>query len=241
MRVMTLRALLLCRDAHVLAALPRLLERASIQVERCSTPAQATERLSRGKYEAVVVDCDDAAGATEVLQNVRSAPSNRKVLALALVSGGDPSLASGLGANFVLEKPIVPEHATRVLRAAYGLMVHERRRYNRLPANHVVHVTYGSILDHKAVMTNLSHGGAALRGAPGLGARQTLFLTFMLPGDGQSIKAQGETTWCHGDRAGVRFLKLSAGARKKLDLWLGAQMEGHEFSFPLPTVSLEED
>jgi CheY-like chemotaxis protein len=238
---MTLRALLLCRDARVLAALPRLLERASIQVERCSTAEQATERLARGKFEAVVVDCDDVAGATEVLEKVRSAPSNRRALALALVSGDAPSLASGLGANFVLEKPIVPERATRVLRAAYGLMMHERRRYHRLPSNHVVHLSYGNVLDKKAVMTNLSHGGVALRGASGLAAHQTLFLTFTLPGDGQSIKAQGETTWCRGERAGIRFLKLSAGSRKKLDLWLGMQLEGRDFSLAAALPPLDGD
>ena len=240
---MTLRALLLSRDAKVLATLPRLLERVSIRMDRCSTPEQATERLARGKYEAVVVDCDDAAGAGEVLRSVRSAPSNRRVLALALVAGEAPPLASGLGANFVLEKPIVPERAARVLRAAYGLMMQERRRYQRLPSNHLAHLSYGNVLDHKAVITNLSRGGAALRGAPGLTAHQSVLLTFTLPGDGQSIKAQGETAWCRGERAGVRFEKFSRGARKKLDLWLGACLEGRDSSqaADAPGPSLDED
>lgn len=240
--VMTLRALLLCRDVHVLAVLPRLLERASIQPERCSTPEQAAERLARGKYEAVVVDCDDLAAAAEVLRSARSAPSNRRVLTLALVSG-EASLASGLGANFVLEKPIVPERAARVLRAAYGLMMQERRRYHRLPSNGLVHLSYGSVLDHKAVMTNLSRGGLALRGAPGLTAHQSLFLTFSLPGDAQSIRAQGETAWCCGERAGVKFLRFSRGARQKLDLWLGMRLEGREFSLAAaaPGFSPDED
>lgn len=240
---MTLRALLLCRDVHVLTVLPRLLERASIQLDRCSTSEQATERLARGKYEAVVVDCDDIAGASEVLQKVRSAPSNQRVLTLALVSGEAPSLASGLGANFVLEKPIIPERATRVLRAAYGLMMQERRRYHRLPSNNLVHLSYGNVLDQKAVIINLSRGGAALRGAPGLAAHQTLVLTFSLPGDGQSIRAQGQTTWCCGERVGVKFLKFSQGARKKLDLWLGMRLEGRGFSLaaPVPGLSQDED
>lgn len=240
---MTLRALLLCRDAHVLAVLPRLLERAKIQVERCATAPQAIERLTHNKYEAVVVDCDDLAGATEVLRNIRSAPSNRRALALALVSGQDTAVASGLGANFVLEKPIAPERATRVLRAAYGLMVQERRRYHRLPSNHVVHLTYGNVLDQKAVMLNLSQGGVALRGVTGLAERQSLVLRFSLPGEGHSIEAQAETTWCRGERAGIKFVKLSSNCRKQLDLWLGVRLEGREFSLAtaVPGLSHDED
>jgi ActR/RegA family two-component response regulator len=238
---MTLRALLLCRDVHVLAVLPRLLERSQIQVERCATAAQALERLARSKYEAVIVDCDDLAAAAEVLKSTRSTASNRRALSLALVTGSDPAVSAGLGANFVLEKPIAAERATRLLRAAYGLMMQERRRYHRLPSNHVVHLSYGSVLDHKAVMTNLSHGGAALCGTPGLAARQAVFMTFTLPGDGQSIKAQGETTWCCGERAGVKFLKFSQGARQKLDLWLGVRLEGREFNLAAAASGFSSD
>ncbi|HYX68962.1 MAG TPA: PilZ domain-containing protein [Terriglobales bacterium] len=239
---MTLRALLLCRDVNVLTALPRLLERAGVQVERCSSAPQALDRVARGKYEAVVVDCDDRAGAAEVLHAVRCAPSNRRVLTLALVPEAAPAVASGLGANFLLEKPIAAERAARVLRAAYGLMMQEHRRYHRLPSNYVVHLSYGSVLDQKAVMLNLSHGGVALRGAAGLAAHQPLLLTFALPGDGQSIKAQAETTWCHGERAGVKFVKLSRACRQKLDLWLGMRLEGRDFlAAGLPAFTPQED
>ena len=222
---MTLRVLLLCRDVHVLAVLPRLLERAGIRVERCSSAPQAIDRLAHNKYEAVMVDCDDLASATEVLKAVRTAPSNRRALTLTLVKSSDPS-APSLGATFQLEKPIVPERAMRVLRAAYGMMLQERRRYQRLASNHVVHLSYDSVLNQKAVMLNLSQGGVALRGVSGLPVRHPVFLRFSLPGETHSIEAQAETTWSSGERVGVRFLKLSANSQKRLDLWLGLRLEG---------------
>ena len=222
---MTLRVLLLCRDVHVLAILPRLLERAGIRVERCSSAPQAIERLAHNKYEAVMVDCDDLASATEVLKAARTAPSNRRALTLTLMKGSDPS-AAGLGATFQLEKPLVAERAMRVLRAAYGMMLQERRRYQRLPSNQVVHLSYDSVLNQKAVMLNLSQGGVALRGVSGLPARHPVLLRFSLPGETHSIEAQAETTWSTGERVGVKFLKLSANSQKRLDLWLGLRLEG---------------
>ncbi|HUK87176.1 MAG TPA: PilZ domain-containing protein [Terriglobales bacterium] len=227
---MTLRALLLCRDVRVLAVLPRLLERAKIQVERCAAAPQAIERLAHSKYEAVIVDCDDPTAAAAVLKSVRSAPSNRRALTLALVTDAAPATSAGLGANFVLEKPIVAERAARVLRAAYGLMTQERRRYHRLPANQIVYLSYESVLDQRAVMLNLSQGGVALRGVTGVPSHHPVFLRFSLPGVGQSIEAQAETTWTSGERLGVKFVKLAPTAQRRLELWLGMRLEGRDFA-----------
>ena len=239
---MTLRVLLLCRDVHVLAVLPRLLERAGIRVERSSAAPQAVDRLAHNKYEAVLVDCDDLAAAAEVLKAVRCSPSNRRALTLTLVRGAAPAAVSALGATFQMEKPIVAERAMRVLRAAYGMMLQERRRYQRLPSNHVVQLTYDGVLNQKAVMLNLSQGGVALRGVPGLAAHHHVFLRFSLPGESHCIEAQAETTWSRGERAGVRFLKLSAGSQKRLELWLGLRLEGANALAPaLSLTSLAQD
>ena len=67
-----------------------------------------------------------------------------------------------MGANFVLDKPISLDRATRSVRAAQGLIMRERRRYHR----HLVKATGAILVDQGAELplniTNISHGGISI-------------------------------------------------------------------------------
>ncbi|MBV8476605.1 MAG: hypothetical protein JOZ36_08070, partial [Acidobacteria bacterium] len=130
---MNLQALLLCSDEKILRVLRRVLNDLEISVEHCADAELATLKLSRRRFEAVIVDCDDPAVAGQMLKAARNAPVNKKAVAVAILDGTRAmGSAFQLGAHFVLYKPISPERARSSFRAARALMKRERRRAARL-------------------------------------------------------------------------------------------------------------
>src|SRR5205814_6328819 len=102
-------------------------------------------------------DCDDVAGASETFKQMRGVPANRKTIGFAIVNGVTTlQQAFEMGANLVLDKPLSAERVTRSLRAAQGLMAHERRRYYRHPVATAAHITLGTeTYEHQGMTVNL--------------------------------------------------------------------------------------
>src|SRR5438309_1355028 len=128
---MPLESLLLSRDTELVDVLRPTLEKLAIEVEICHEPRTAADILISDKFDAVIVDCDDLTGGLEVLQGLRGTPSNKNSVTFAILNGKKTTTqeAFGLGANFVLQKPISPLNAMRCFNAALNFMVRERRRY----------------------------------------------------------------------------------------------------------------
>src|SRR6202008_3219862 len=83
--------------------------------------------------EAVIIDCTDLKTATVVLKSARSAPANKRAIAVAIMDGHNGlRSAFDMGAHFVLYKPVSSERAKSSFRAARALMKRERRRNNRV-------------------------------------------------------------------------------------------------------------
>src|ERR1041384_5524736 len=111
---MPLHALLLSHDPHVHRILRRALDDVSIDLQISNTADDATHTLSRRKYDAFLVDCDAVPNADQVLQRLRTGKSNRSCIAFALVNGSvSVQQAFQMGANFVLDKPLVFDRVTR--------------------------------------------------------------------------------------------------------------------------------
>src|SRR6266446_3429767 len=144
---MTLESLLLSRDTDLVRVLRPTLEKLAIDVEICQEARAAADILVSEKFDAVIVDCDDLKGGLEVLQGLRSTPSNKNSVTFAILNGKKTTTqeAFGMGANFVLQKPISALNATRCFNAALSFMMRERRRYYRQPVKTMVKV----ILDDK--------------------------------------------------------------------------------------------
>ena len=130
---MSLQALVLCSDDKIIRVLRRVLSDLEIAVEFCSDADSVVRKLTRRRFEAVVVDCNDEDMAAQVLASVRSAPCNKRSIAVAMIDGQKAvRSAFALGAHFVLYKPISAERARTSFRAARALMKCERRRNTRV-------------------------------------------------------------------------------------------------------------
>jgi CheY-like chemotaxis protein len=227
---MRTESLLLCRDADAVRTLRRLLDDVGIQVFVCAQAAEASSALARRQFDAVIVDCDDVAGALGVVPQLRQADSNRSAIVFAIVNGSTTVRAAfDMGANFVLDKPLSPERVQRSFRAAHGLMVRESRRYFRDQVSLLVTLQIAGT-QHKATIINLSEGGIAVRSADKLPESSSVRASFTLP-NGRQIDARGPIAWNTGNRAGIRLLFMSEAHRTDLIAWLNRAMQTRE---PLP-------
>src|SRR6202030_4756111 len=160
---MSLKTLLLCSDAKIVRVLRRVLGDLDIAVELCLDADSALRKLTRQRFEAIIVDVTDD-GASDVLRSARSAPCNRHAVAVAIV---EPIIGLkavfGIGAHFVLYKPVSSERAKSSFRAARALMKSERRRNARVALQIPVSLQNQKTGASMRVTTvDLSEGGRAV-------------------------------------------------------------------------------
>lgn len=224
---MALDSLLLSQDPELVRVIRPTLEKLSIEVEICHEARAGADILITDKFDAVIVDCDDLNGGLAVLQGLRSTPSNRNSVAFAILNGKRTTTqeAFGMGANFVLQKPISLLNASRCFHAALNFMVKERRRYFRQPVKMLVKVVFeGKTLS--ATSTNISEGGIALMLREALPKGASPHLKFCLPETDVQIDVEAEVAWVNvKGLAGFRFHDLAKNSQEKLDRWLDDQME----------------
>jgi CheY-like chemotaxis protein len=219
---MALQALLLSKDPEVHRTIRRVLDAANIDLDVSDNADQARHILLHRKYDALMVDCDDMPNGPLVLREMRQGKSNKSCIAFALVNGKTTiQLAFEMGANFVLDKPISLERATRSVRAAQGLIMRERRRYHR----HLIKATGAILVDQGAELplhiTNISHGGISVECSRKLDEGGAARVRLQLPGNKKALDIKGEIVWSTDEgRAGIRFQILSAEAKQDLDTWL---------------------
>jgi len=224
---MTLDSLLLSQDPELVRVIRPTLEKLSIDVEVCHEARKAADILISEKFDAVIVDCDDLQGGLAVLQGLRATPSNKNSVTFAVLNGKRTTTqeAFGMGANFVLQKPISVLNASRCFHAAFNFMVRERRRYFRHPVKMLVKILMGDKAMN-ATSTNLSESGIAVILHEALPKGAVPRLQFTLPETDHKFDAEAEVVWADvKGRAGLRFHNLPQIEQEQLESWLDARLE----------------
>jgi DNA-binding response OmpR family regulator len=220
-----LESLLLSRDAEVFRILRPTLEKLSIEVEICQEARKASEILITEKFDAVIVDCDDLPGGAEVLEGLRSTPTNKSSVTFAIVNGVKTTTqqAFGMGVNFVLYKPLTTLNASRCFNAALGLMQRERRRYFRHAVKMPVRILVGEH-EFNATSTNISEGGIALTVHRALPKNVKPRLQFTLPGTPLAFDVETDVAWVDlKGGVGLRFQNVAAKSLELLEAWITKQ------------------
>jgi CheY-like chemotaxis protein len=220
---MNLKSLLLCADEKIGRVLRRTLGDLDIGVEHCTSADAALRHLTRDRFEAIIVDCAGP-GAAEVLRGARTAPCNKRAIAVAIL---DP--ASGLrsafevGAHFVLYKPVSAERAKSSFRAARALMKRERRRNSRVSINFKVEmVSVDSGVRINANTVDIGEGGLAISLPRRSKPQGRWNLAFTLPGSSTRLELPAEFAWeGSGTQVGLRFLDAPPEVARQMREWLG--------------------
>ena len=240
---MSLQALVLCSDDKVTRILRRVLSDLEIDVELCTDADSAVRKLTRRRFEAVVVDCNHENIAAQVLRSVRSAPCNKRSIAVAIIDGQKavPS-PFALGAHFVLYKPISAERARTNFRAARALMKCEHQRNMRVAVQiPVTLVSEPGARQQEAVTSDIGQGGMSIELPLRAQKSGPMSVKFTLPGTEHDIECAAEVAWeAGGQQAGIRFVDLSPEQHDQLKSWLVQHCPEIEPNDPPATCKLTD-
>jgi DNA-binding response OmpR family regulator len=235
---MSLLALVFSADDKVVRVLRRVLSELEIGIEVCPDAESAIHKLTRKRFEAVIVDCTDPRTASRVLRSAHSAPVNKRAVAVAILSG-QAGVASGvdLGAHFVLHQPLSPERAKTSFRAVRALMKREHSRNARIPVETPVTVQVNDGAGQlRAVTTDLGEGGMAIQLAHRPKNLGTVTIQFSLPGSDQAVECKAQVAWENpGRQVGLRFVDPAPEIRDRLKAWLESRAPEFEDDDP-PSV-----
>ncbi|MBV8053116.1 MAG: PilZ domain-containing protein [Acidobacteriaceae bacterium] len=219
-------ALLVSRDNIASAQIGDLFREHALSVEVSFDISTALDRLSRRKFEAVVID-SSAESQVPVLQRIRASASNRTAVTFALTNDRESTaraLTDGFG--FVLERPLTPDAISHTLRVAYGMIVRERRRYFRCPVSVPVLFSRKAAAESFGRTVNVSESGMALRTATRLEPGWEGSTRFTLPDLLHEMMADCRVCWSRENgEAGLSFLFLPSNLASELQAWLTEKLE----------------
>jgi DNA-binding response OmpR family regulator len=232
---MSLQSLVLCSDEKIARVLRRVLSDLDIGIDQSPDADSAIRKLTRQRYEAVIVDCTDEQAASQVLKSARTAPCNKRAVAVAVIDGKKAlRSAFDLGAHFVLYKPLSAERAKASFRAARALMKRERRRNMRVPIEMpVILVLNDGAGQQRTLTSDLGEGGMAVQSSQRPKTHGALKIQFALPGTEDAIHCGGEVAWENaGRQTGIRFVDLAPEARDQLKVWINGHSPDAELDDP---------
>ena len=219
---MDLRALVVCPDQDSAKLLSVVLSELGMTVDHTPSISRGFELIESQRFDAIVFDYRADQSSEEFLARLRQSAKNRSCLLIAVVDGGfNARPVFGLGANFVLYRPLSSERTRLSLRAACGLLRRERRRAPRARLNSTASVAYPGTPEINAVLTDLSDGGTSLQTANPLPSAAKVYFEFSLPGQRERVRLSGEVAWQDSTgRTGIRFLDVPQSSRRLMQSWL---------------------
>jgi hypothetical protein len=172
-------------------------------IEAVSMTGNVTQRMQKEKFEACVLQLIPEAAV--VMEAVRTSPSNNRMVVYGL--GGSAQEAMGFskyGVNAVFQEPLERPAALKLVRATQMLVLHEFRRYVRIPIITEISMVSADSRRFTATSQELSTGG---------------MLT--LP----RIWVRAQVTWIKPDKTfGVRF-DVKDERRLRIKEWIEAYLE----------------
>ena len=235
---MTLLALLISTDDSACEILGRVMPAFGIAMERFSDLATAIDRIRQQKFDALIIDFEDAKAAAEVFEEGRRLNSGNPLVTVALVAERRKArdILSG-GAHFVLYKPLSEDTAKAGLRAVTALLNRERRRAYRVPVQAPVELTLPDTRKLEGILLDLSETGMDVLTAEPQAPGSLLKFRFELPDASLEIDAHGQVAWANPNgQTGVHFLDLDESIKIQLQVWLQAaastQRAGEEETVP---------
>ena len=172
-------------------------------IQTIALEGDAPQRLHKEKFEACVVKLGN--GAETILQAVRNSPSNSRIVIYGVGKLNQLVSVSKYGVNSVFTEPIGRNNALKIVRATHLLVVHEFRRYVRIPVAIEVRVEMEG-RRFTCTSQEISAGGMSLKSTEKVPMGHSLEVAFDLPGMPQ-VRSRGTVCWLHPDDSliGVRF------------------------------------
>lgn len=217
-----LQAVIVSADPSVLEAMPSCLGQLGIDASFHAL-SSAVEVLASRKTDAFFVD-QEIDPELSVIQSIRGSTSSRAAVIFAMVSRPQSGPLAFRGADFVIDKPLLLEQVTRSLRAAYGIMLKERRRYMRYALDCQAMVQDSTSRRFLAATTNISQTGLALECAAPMIQGETVQVQFRLPHCTETSDFGAQVIWAAANgKVGLAFTRMNAADRERLTEWIDGE------------------
>jgi hypothetical protein len=192
-------------------------------IETVSIAREHADRLQREKFEACVLSLEETAGS--IIELARGSASNSRLIIYGL--GGtaqDAMRYSKLCLNAVFHEPLERSAAMKLVRSTRMLVLHEFRRYVRIPVMTEVGIVLADGGRMTATSQEISSGGMSLKGnhVPEQGSLvEVSFSLLTLP----RVWVRGNVTWKKPNKSfGIRFDSTDE-RRQRLKEWIVAYLE----------------
>jgi hypothetical protein len=192
-------------------------------IETVPVPHDQAERLRREKFEACVLPLGESAGS--VIELARGSTSNARMIIYGLGgSAQDAMRYSKLCLNAVFHEPLERSAAMKLVRSTRSLVLHEFRRYVRIPVMTEVGIVMNNDGRMTATSLEISSGGMSVKGThvpePGTPV-EVSFSLLTLP----RVWVRGHVTWKKPNKSfGIRF-DAADERRRPLKDWITGYLE----------------
>lgn len=144
-------------------------------------PGDPVAALNRQKFEACVMRLYDPQ-AEKILQAARNSSSNKGIVIYGIARNTQEALRhSTYGINAVFDEPLDRQSVLKVVRATHLLVIHELRRYVRVPLVAEALIETGAAAA-KVMTVEVSSGGMSVRSASPISSPDTVRILAKLPG-----------------------------------------------------------
>jgi hypothetical protein len=191
-------------------------------IEAVVTSGSSAERLRQEKFEACVLNLGP--DAEKIMEAARSSLSNSRIVLYGLGGSAQEAMRySKYGINAMFQEPLERPGAMKLVRATHMLVLHEFRRYVRIPI--MTEVTVISNDGHRlsASSIEVSSGGMSLKSAEDMPSGASVEISFSLltlP----RVNVRGVVTWRKSKSFGVHF-DPADDRRSKVKQWIDAYLE----------------
>ena len=191
-------------------------------IESVLVSSGAVERLRQEKFEACVLNLKP--GAEAVMEAARTSPSNSRLVLYGLGGNAQEAMRySKYGINAMFQEPLERPTALKLVRATHMLVLHEFRRYARIPI--MTEVTVVSPDGHRLTASSIdvSSGGMSLKSGEDMPSGANVEISFALltlP----RVTVRAAVTWRKPKSFGVRFDHADE-RRQKVKGWIDAYLE----------------
>ncbi|MGA7360976.1 MAG: PilZ domain-containing protein [Candidatus Sulfotelmatobacter sp.] len=191
-------------------------------IETVLVSTSAAERLRQEKFEACVLNL--VPGAEAIMEAARTSASNSRLVLYGLGGSAHEAMRySKYGINAMFQEPLERPAALKLVRATHMLVLHEFRRYARIPIMTEVTVVSNDGRRISASSLDVSSGGMSLKSAEDMSAGTNVEISFSLltlP----RVCVRGVVTWRKTKSFGLHFDPADT-RRQKVKEWIDAYLE----------------
>jgi hypothetical protein len=192
-------------------------------IETVPIAREQADRLRREKFEACVLLLGEDAGS--IIEMARASASNSRIVIYGLGGTAQDALRySKLCINAVFHEPLERSAAMKLVRSTRMLVLHEFRRYVRVPVMTEVGIVMSNGSRMTATSQEISSGGMSLKSnqVPEQGSLvEVSFSLLTLP----RVWVRGHVTWRKSNKSfGIRF-DLTDERRQRVKEWIVGYLE----------------